>query len=88
VKGTPTLVPVVGDLAELGVGETGEHALGGLAVGAQLDATGVECLLEALGGELAKAGSQLLGLPETGADRGADQRKAFLSLWKKPGSCL
>ncbi len=88
MEGAPVVLPTVGDLAAGSSGEDGEHAHRRLTVGGELDLLRSGALLEPLGRQLDEARPELLGLREGGADRGADQRNALLSLLKKPGSEL
>ncbi len=74
------------DLAQGRLREGGGDRSRLLTVGGELDGAGAVDLLEAAGGELEEARTQLLRLREGRADGRADQRKALLSLSKKPAS--
>ena len=86
VELAPAVLPAVLDLDDGGSGKLGENALGGLAVGGELDAAARLGLLEPLGSELDEARSELLGFVGGRGDGGADQWKARFSFSKKPGS--
>jgi hypothetical protein len=86
VELAPALLPAVRDLAQHRFGKDGGHRVRGVAVGGQLEAAGGVALLEAVRGQLAEAGAQLLGTGGGSADRGPDQRKALFSFSKKLGS--
>jgi hypothetical protein len=87
VELAPALFPAALDLDGLGVRERGEDALGGLAVGCELDQAGRFGFLEALRRQLDEAGAELLGLVCLDGDGRADQWNALFSFSKKPGSC-
>ena len=88
VELAPAVLPAVGDLADERVGEGGEDAGGGLAVGGQLEGAGALGLFESLGSELDEAGAELFGLGDGRRDGCSDQRNALLSLSKNPWSAL
>jgi hypothetical protein len=83
VELAPAILPAVRDVAQLRTGERGEHTVGSLAVGGELDRGAVVGILEALGRELDEPGAKLLRPGGGSGDGGAPQPNALLSLSKK-----
>jgi hypothetical protein len=84
VELAPAILPPILDRGDEGVGERGEHSVGGRPVGGELDSTRGFGLLEPFGCELDEAGAELLGAVCEDGDGGADQAKMFRSFSKKP----
>jgi hypothetical protein len=84
VELAPAVLPPFLDRGDEGVREGREHAVGGGAVGGELDPAERLGLLEPLGGELDEAGAELLGPVRENGDGSADQVKMFRSFSKKP----
>jgi hypothetical protein len=82
----PAVLPSFGHLGDRGVREGRDDALGGEAVGGQLNRACILAVLEPFRGELDEARAELFGLGGRGRDGGADQRKALLSFSKNPWS--
>ena len=86
VKRSPPILPPRLELGRARRGEGRKHAEPRVGVGGELDLVPTLFLLEALRRQFDEARPQLLDLGTRDADRGADQRKALLSLRMKPSS--